>query len=71
VWVSGVSHGVQCGDGEEVAVFDHPGGDMLGELHDLGAEVDEEGVAGPTADQHDGVDRYTSEVHCHGGSRAK
>lgn len=63
--VSGVGHRVHRGDGVELAVFHHAVGDVLGELHHLGAEVDEEGVTGPSANQHDGVDRDTGKVHGH------
>ena len=44
MWVGGICFRIELRDGEEVAVLDHAFGDVLCELHDLGAEVDEEGV---------------------------
>ena len=51
----------------EVAVLCHLFADVLCELHDLWAEVDEEGVAGPSSDEHDGVCGDAGHVHGHGG----
>jgi hypothetical protein len=50
----------------EVAVFCHSYANMLCELHDLGTYVYEEGIAGPAANEHDGV--YWDAGHVHGHS---
>ena len=63
---------VNVGDGEEVlgGQADHAFGDARTELQDLPTDVSEEGVGGPTPDEHDGEDRDPGEVHRHGRSRA-
>jgi hypothetical protein len=43
------------GDGEKVLGQDHLAGDSGAEILNLAANVAEEGVAGPTANQHDRV----------------
>jgi len=50
---------------------DHLGGDTATKRLDLLPDVAEESVAGPATEQHDGVHRYTVEVHSHGRRRAK
>ena len=50
---------------------DHLFRDMFGELLDLLSDVAQEGVAGPSAYEHDGVHRYAGEVHFHRGAGPK
>ena len=52
---------------EEVAVLRHMFTNVLCKLHYLWAYVDEEGIAGPGADEHDGVKRHAGHVRGHGG----
>ncbi len=43
----------------------HAFGDVVGELFDLLSDVAEEGIAGPAAQHHDGVDGDFAKVHSH------
>jgi hypothetical protein len=58
-------------DREEVVRHDHALGNASAELLDLLADVTQESVTRPLADEHDGIHRDASEVHRHGGTRAK
>ena len=49
----------------------HLGRDTATKRLDLLPDVAEESVAGPATEQHDGVHRYTVEIHCHGRRGAK
>ena len=53
--------------GEELIVAEHPFEDTNAELLHLFADAMEEGVAAPSAYQHDGVHWHTVEAHAHGG----
>jgi hypothetical protein len=55
-------------NGEEVWGAYHPVGYSETELLDLTANEMEEGVTGPTSDQHDHEYRYAGQVHGHGRS---
>ena len=50
---------------------DHLFRNMFGELLDLLSDVEQEGVAGPSAYEHDGVQRYANEVYFHRGAGPK
>jgi len=50
---------------------DHLGRDTATKRLNLLPDVAEESVAGPTTKQHDGVHRYTVEIHCHDRRQAK
>ena len=62
--------GVRVGDVMVDWALDHFSGDIVAELGDLFADVSEESVARPAAEEHDGVDGDAIEVHrhCRGGS---
>ena len=60
-----VRSGVSVRDVKEGPALDHASGDPSGELLDLSADVLEESLAGPAADEHDGVGGYVVEVHRH------
>ena len=45
--------------------LDHLGRDVLGKLLDLFADVSQEGLAGPSSDQHDCEDWAFAQVHGH------
>jgi len=49
---------------------DHLLGDASGEVLHLGVDVSEEGVALPSADEHDGVYGSVGEVNGHGAAAA-
>ena len=53
-------------DGEEIRRENHFSGHASAEILDLAADVAQEGVTGPPANEHDGVDWDTSQIHCHG-----
>jgi hypothetical protein len=46
----------------------HAGRDPRSELEELAAAVPEESVGGPAADEHDGKNEYSREVHGHGAA---
>jgi hypothetical protein len=56
------------GDGEKIFGDDHLAGNAGTEILNLATDVAEEGVAGPTAYQHDRINRDVGEVHGHGRS---
>jgi hypothetical protein len=45
--------------------------DSPAEFLDVAANVPKEGVAAPTAEEHDDVNWYSLEIHGHSGSTAK
>jgi len=53
----------------EPGCLDHFGGHVTSKVRDLLPNVTEEGVAGPTAQKHDGVNRDVVEIHGHGCQR--
>lgn len=58
------------GDDKEMLVLNHLGRDFCDEPLHLVADVTEEGIPGPSPDEHDGVDRNLGEVHGHGGAQS-
>jgi len=56
---------------QETTRHNHLGRDKATKRLDLLPDVAEESVAGPATEQHDGVHRYTVEIHRHGRQRAK
>jgi hypothetical protein len=62
-WVIMVS-GIR--DGEKIFRDDHAAGDAGTEILDLATEVPKESIAGPSADEHDGVNWDIGQVHSHG-----
>jgi hypothetical protein len=46
----------------------HAGRDTSNELEDLAADVPEESVGGPAADEHDAKNGYSCKVHGHGAA---
>ena len=67
---SGIFETCCHGDSVEVFGLDHVLGDATGKFLNLGSYVAKEGVATPTADEHDGVHWGLSEVHGHSGARS-
>ena len=66
---SGIMDDVEgVGDGEEVRSANHARGNSRAELLNLTANVPQEGIATPSAYQHDCVDGDLVEVHRHGCS---
>ena len=63
VWVVVVGG---IGDGEEIFGDDHAAGDAGTEVLDLAADVPKESIAGPSANEHDGVNWDIGQVHSHG-----
>jgi hypothetical protein len=59
-------------DGEEVLSLGahHASRDTGAKLEDLAADVPQESVGGPTANEHDGKNRDAGQVHGHGGARS-
>ena len=53
----------------EPGCLDHFGGNVASKICDLLPNVTEEGVAGPAAQEHDGVNRDMVETHSHGCRR--
>eukprot|EP00957_Ditylum_brightwellii_P195255 14874927-Ditylum_brightwellii.AAC.1 len=49
-----------------LSLYQHEGGDIFSELLGLLADVEEEGIRAPSANQHDCVDRDIGKVHVHG-----
>jgi hypothetical protein len=55
VWCAWVLPGGSVRNGEEIVRKNHSSGNTGAELLYLAADVVEEGIAGPPADEHDGV----------------
>ena len=58
--------GTRIGDRIEVLMTNHPARNRLRKLLNLSSNVVEKGIAGPAADEFDGVGRDAIEVHAHG-----
>jgi len=56
-------------DREEVLRYDHLRGYSRAEFLDLAADVAQECIPGPSANQHDGENGDTGKVHGHGSSQ--
>jgi len=56
---------------QKATCHDHLGQDTATKRLNLLPDVAEESVAGPATEQHDGVHRYTVEIHCHGRQQLK
>jgi len=56
---------------QEATCHDHLGQPTAAKRLNMLPDVVEESIAGPATEQHDGVRRYTGEIHCHGRQRAK
>ena len=61
---------VEGWDVVKVLMLYHSGGDVVAELFNLFADVAEKIIAGPSSNDHDGVNRYVIEIHCHRCSAA-
>jgi hypothetical protein len=68
--VFGVKVGVKVRKCEEVLSLGahHAGRDPGAELEDLATDVPEESVGRPAADEHDGKNGYSRELHGHGAA---
>ena len=49
----------------KVLMLYHSGGDVVAELFNLFADVAEKSITGPSANDHDCVNMYVIEIHCH------
>ena len=43
----------------------HARGNVVAELLNLFADIAEKGIARPLTDDHDGINGYVVEIHCH------